>query len=207
MTITHGYATLDEIRAEIGNYTVSDTDDDTKLEICVEAASRQIDGYCGQRFWKDSSAVARYFTAYDGAVDLADGDFGGIADTSGLIVATDDANALTYGTTWATTDYRLQPLNAAADGAPWTELAASPIGVYAFPAYGDAIKITAKWGWPAVPTDVKKACLLVAGDLFKAKDAPFGVAGFGDTGVLRVTSGMGRMAAALLAPYRRPAVG
>ena len=207
MAITNGYATLAEIRSELGNYAVADTTDDAKLEMSVEAASRMIDGWCGQRFWIDGSVATRYFTAYDGVVDLSDGDFGGIATSTGLIVATDDDNALTYGTTWATSDYRLLPLNAAADGEPWTELGASPVGAYLFPTYADAVEITAKFGWPAVPTDVKKACLIQAIDLFKAKDAAFGVAGASDMGVLRVTSGLNRIAKALLAPYRRPSVG
>lgn len=207
MTITHGYATLAQIRSELGNYAVADTSDDTKLEMAVEAASRQIDGWTGQRFWQDSSETARYFTAYDGIVDFSDSDFGGISTTTNLVVATDDYNALTYGTTWATTDYRLLPLNAAADSQPWTQLVASPVGVYSWPYGENAIKITAKWGWATVPMDVTKACLILAIDLFKAKDAAFGVAGFSDQGALRVGAGLNRIAKSLLAPYRRAPVG
>lgn len=206
MAITNGYATLAEIRSELGNYASGDTTDDAKLEIAVEAASRQIDGWCGQRFYIDSDVKTRFFSAYDGVVDLSDGGFGGIATTTGLIVATDD-NTLTYGTTWAASDYRLLPIDADDDGAPWSSLIASPVGVYTLPTYTDAVKITAKFGWPAVPTDVKKACLILAADLFKAKDAAFGVAGFSEMGAVRVTSGLNRLAAGLLARYRRAAVG
>jgi hypothetical protein len=47
------------------------------------------------------------------------------------------------------------------------------------------VQVTAKFGWPAVPDDVTKACLVQAGQLHKAKDTPFGVAGVSDMGVLR----------------------
>ena len=38
-----------------------------------------------------------------------------------------------------------------------------------------AILVTAKWGWAAVPTAVKEACLLLSEEYFKLRDAPFGV--------------------------------
>ena len=58
MAITNGYATLAQIRAELG-YASGSTADDTRLEACVEAASRQIDGWTGQRFWVDGSVATR----------------------------------------------------------------------------------------------------------------------------------------------------
>jgi hypothetical protein len=48
---------------------------------------------------------------------------------------------------------------------------------------------------------VKQACLLLAAEILKLKDAPFGVAGFDGFGVVRV--GQNRRATALLGPYRR----
>jgi hypothetical protein len=37
-----------------------------------------------------------------------------------------------------------------------------------------------------VPSAVKQATLIAATDLFRRKDAPFGVAGFGEFGVVRI---------------------
>ena len=206
MAVTNGYTTLRKLARSVG-IPEGDPLDDELLEDAINAASRQIDGYCGQRFYQDSSVTTRYFTAYGGVVDLTEGGVGGISTSTGLIVATDDTGALTYGTTWATTDYRLLPLHAANDSMPWTELARSPVGNYAFPTDEHAVKITAKFGWAATPDDIERACLIVATDLFKAKDAAFGVAGVGDLGVLRVQGSMNRIAKGLLAPYRLPAVG
>ena len=41
----------------------------------------------------------------------------------------------------------------------------------------DRISITGTWGWPAVPAPVMQGTFLIAAQLFKLKDAPFGVAG------------------------------
>jgi hypothetical protein len=48
------------------------------------------------------------------------------------------------------------------------------------------IQVTGTFGWPAVPLNVKEATLIQAADTFRSKDAPFGVAGFGEFGVVRV---------------------
>lgn len=217
MAIVNGYATLAEIRSELGSYEDDDTGDNTKLEMSVEAASRMIDGWCGQRFWLDGSATARTFTPTNGYEldlinDAVDGDGSGIATTTGLVVKLDTADSGTYGTTLTTgTDYLLRPSNAAvvSPARPYTEIALTGVNyLFSRSSYGrPLVEITAKWGWPAVPTDVKKACLIQAIDLFKSKDAAFGVAGGNDFGALRVNSGLHRIARALLEPYRRASIG
>ena len=50
----------------------------------------------------------------------------------------------------------------------------------------DRIQITGVFGWPSVPLAVKQAALLLAADIFRRKDAPFGIAGFGELGVVRI---------------------
>ena len=61
------------------------------------------------------------------------------------------------------------------------------------------IQVTAKWGWSSVPPEVKYAAALATLDLSKGPDAPFGVAGSNDFGVLRVRENQQVMM--LLAPY------
>ena len=58
MAITNGYATLNEVKQGMG-IPVSDTVDDTMIEIAVEAASRAIDSYTNRNFY--SSGTARAF--------------------------------------------------------------------------------------------------------------------------------------------------
>jgi hypothetical protein len=48
------------------------------------------------------------------------------------------------------------------------------------------VKVTGKFGWQAVPSKVKTACLIQAERLFKRKDAPFGVIGSAEMGQLQV---------------------
>lgn len=217
ISITNGYATLAEIRSELGSYESADTGDDSKLEMSVEAASRMIDGWCGQRFWIDTTATARTFAPSDSygldlVNDAVDGDGTGIATTTGLVIKLDETDSGTYDTTLTSgTDYLLRPTNAAvvSPARPYTQIALTGTNyLFSRSSYGRAlVEITAKWGWPAVPTDVKKACLIQAIDLFKSKDAAFGVAGSSDLGLMRVNSGLHRIARALLEPYRRPAIG
>jgi hypothetical protein len=52
----------------------------------------------------------------------------------------------------------------------------------------DRVQITTTWGWTAVPPGVTQANFILAADLFKFKDAPFGVAGVSDLGVVRISS-------------------
>jgi hypothetical protein len=66
----------------------------------------------------------------------------------------------------------------------------------------DRIQITGVFGWPAVPAAVKQASLISAADLFRMKDAPFGVAGFGEFGAVKITANPKVMA--LLQRYISP---
>lgn len=48
MAITNGYATLAEVKSAL---RITDSVDDTLLEMAVESASRLIDGYAGRFFY------------------------------------------------------------------------------------------------------------------------------------------------------------
>lgn len=197
------YATVDELRDWVG-IPVSDTADDTKLALALAAAEEAINAYCGRSFSLDANPVARtYSPLTDALVDVDP--FGTL---TGLVVETDDNDDGTYETTWTiNTDFRAEPTNAAAQGAPWTRLVAS--GSKVFPTrnrYFPGVRVTAKYGWPAaVPSSVKQATLIQAAFVWKRKDATFGVAGSPEFGnELRVESALDRTAQALLGPYRRP---
>lgn len=64
------------------------------------------------------------------------------------------------------------------------------------------VKITATWGWPQVPNNIEHAALLLAVDLFKMKDAPWGVAGMGELGMVKTQANPEVME--LLTKYREP---
>ena len=101
--------------------------------------------------------------------------------TTGLVIKEDQDRDGVYETTLVLdTDVRLYPWNATGDGVPWTELRAEPI--VSFSPYDRAFEVTGKFGWTAVPTLVKQACLVQTLRLFKRKDAPFGVSGSPELG-------------------------
>lgn len=198
------YATLAELRDYVA-IPASDTADDAELQIALDAAAAQIDSYTGRTFGIDGAVVQRvYVPLSDSAVNVDP-----IATLTGLVVATDDNDDGTFETTWTlTTDYRVEPPNAAATGVPWTRIVAT--GTKRFPTnntgFMPSVAVTAKYGWPsAPPAPIKQANLIQSSRLFKRKDAPFGVAGSVEFGSeIRLLAKLDPDVESLLAPYRRP---
>lgn len=180
MAITNGYCTLAELKARLD---IDDSQSDKVLESIITAVSREIDGYCHRRFWKNSVSEDRYFTA----------EWGNLLRTADIVsvtgVAVDEEEDRTYSTVLTTSDYDLEPYNASLDGFPYRQLRINPSSSYAFSTALKGNKLTGVFGWPAVPSVVNEACLLQSSRLFKRKDAPFGVAGFGALGqVVAITT-------------------
>lgn len=210
MAIVNGYATLDQLKAQM-RITVSDYLDDDRMELSIAAASRQIDAHCGRRFWQDSTVVDRQFYADNSRICMIDD----VSTLTGLVVKVDDDDDGTFETTLTiTTNFILRPLNAAdmVPVHPWDELVlVDSNGAVSFPVHGTGrpgVQVTARFGWPAVPDDVTKACLVQAGLLFKADDASLGAIQFADAGVaLRMQNRLHPVAEALLEPYCKARVG
>lgn len=196
------YATLAELRDWVG-IPAADTADDTKLTLALDAATAAIDAFCDRTFAADGSVTVRYYSPTTGGHLDVDP----ISTLTGLVVATDDNGDGTYETTWTIgTDFRAEPVNAAAAGDPWTRL--TSLGTRWFPQlpYRPSVSVTAKFGWPGgvAPAPVKQAALIQAAFLWGRKDSRFGVAGSPDLGnELRVESALDRTAQALLRQYRR----
>lgn len=129
----------------------------------------------------------------------------GISSTTGLIVKIDaDADGTFETTLTISTDFLVAPLNAADNTPVWPYTEILAVSNYTLPVHTSGrpgVQVTATFGWPAVPDDITQACILLSHDLFKSKDAPFGVAGVNDFGALRVTQN--RTIAMLLDPYRK----
>ena len=180
MAITNGYCTLAEARAQIGITDATDTTDDSMIEAKVEAISRAIDAATGTRFYRNSEDETRYYTATNTIVLECPDDIGSLTT-----VKTDSDGDRTYEHTWAATDYDKTPFNAALDGRPYTTLEVTPAGRYSWPTIARGIELVGKFGYAATtPVAIKAACLLAMQKLFKRKDAPFGVEGSGDLGIM-----------------------
>lgn len=193
MAITNGYATLNELKAVL---KITDTLDDSLLEGAIEAASRLIDGYASRVFYSVGSATRNY--AADDFLTTT------IDDLQSLTTLSSTTRVGQEYTTWESTDYQLEPVNGVSSGIsqPYTSIRA--VGNYVFPVMnGQAlVRVTGVWGWAAVPTPIKQACLLQASRIFKRYDSPLGVAGFGDMGVVRVGSRLDPDVEHLVMPYR-----
>ena len=182
----------------------ADTTDDARLETACDAATQQVQAECGRQFVQDTTATARVFVA-SSALFVEVDDF---MTTSGLIVKTDDDNNGTFETTWASSDYQLEPLNGRFEGQAWPYTQLRAIDARYWPRWrGQAlVQVTARWGWSAIPAPVKQAAEIQALSIFKSADAPLGVAGFGDIGVVRLRQAMHPVAMSLLSNYRRESV-
>ena len=197
MTILNGYCTLNDLKTVL---RINDTVDDAMLEARITEASRVIDQHCDRRFYADAAASARIYIAAAHDLLMVDD----ISTATGLIVKTDSAGDGTYATTLTAAQYQLAPVNGLAKGSPATMI--HPIGV-AFPTTvaPAGVQVTAKWGWPSVPSPVTSACILLSGRLVKRGDSLLGVAGFGDLGAITVRA-IDPDVERMLRPYRNPVV-
>jgi hypothetical protein len=206
MAITNGYATLTQIK----NYmSISDNTDNDLLEDLIESASRSIDRMANRRFYLDATASARLYRAYSDIFVYVDD----IGSTSNLVVALDINGNGTYTKTLTLNqDYILDPLTASSLNRPFTQLTmvsnteSWPI----FPGLTQnglrpGVQVTARWGWPSVPDDINMACLILTADLYKRKDAPGGILGLGDLGVVRM-SPIGRDVTAMVRAYKKEVI-
>lgn len=195
------YCSLAELKTFL---SIPDGSDDTVLTLALEAAARMIDEACGRRFYLDEEPSDRYYTQGAGNVLFVDD----IGDPE-VTVGADDGNDGTYDTALVEgTDFNLRPYQT--DGAggprPYTSLERRVGGNWS-QRWPKSVRVTARWGWPAIPGNVAYANLIQASSLFKRKDAPFGIVGSPDLGV-----GMRRLARldadveALVGPLRRGAV-
>jgi hypothetical protein len=111
-----------------------------------------------------------------------------VCDADGELLLVDDIGSLTgltvetgSGASFsAVTDYETSPDNALADGEPITGLR------LVSGSWGTAtnrVRITAQFGWPAVPADIHQAALIQASRLAKRKGSPEGIIGSAEWGV------------------------
>ena len=171
---------------------VSDVTDDSILSAVITAVSRKIDDHCDRFFYQQTGQVHYYSAEFPDVLVVDD-----LLTVSEI--ACDVSGNRTYAQIWDTSDYDLEPYNAAQESQPrpYTKIHRAPFGKYIFPiafrggglykvGIRKGVRITGNWGWPSVPAVVTEACFLQCERLFKRKDAPFGVMGAGGMGQLQV---------------------
>jgi len=188
VALGQNYCTVEELKSRLG---ITDTADDFELGLAAAGASRAIDEITGRYFWRGTD-TRTYIPESISRQSLDD-----LVSVTSLKVDRDGDGV--FEETWTQgTDYALEvapgKYNAAAKGEQWPYTAAQVItGGKLFPftwmwSHLDRIQVTGVFGWPAVPLNVKNAAIIAGAQIFRIKDAPFGVAGFGEFGVVRVQS-------------------
>ncbi len=204
MAIVNGYVTLADLKATM---SINDTTDDTVMEDAIEAASRQIDAYCGRgrKFWQDAGVVARkYYPTQSRRVIVDD-----ISTLTGLLVAVDTSDDGTFDVSLTiNTDFIVEPVNAAAEYPvqPWTSilLINGTLTQFLQLASGrPSVEVTAKYGWSAIPSGIARACLVQSRNIFKSQDATFGAFQLSIDGQIRSVPQMDPVARAQLEPFVR----
>jgi len=199
MTISNGYATLADVKAA---FRIIDDVDDTLLELSIESASREIDGWCERVFYNAGTATRVYVPTDSFLVETEDL----ISVTTLKTSSTGD----TFDTTWsAPGDYQLEPLNGISGGLTVPRNRIRAIGSYVFPlwdprninAHEATVQVIGVFGFEAIPTAVKQACIILSQRGFKRYDTPLGIT-YDELGAMRV----GRVdpdVEKLLSPYKK----
>jgi hypothetical protein len=186
--LNQNYCSVEELKSRLG---ITDTSDDFEVSLAVAGASRSIDEICGRYFWRGTD-TRTYVPETWFRQNLDD-----LVSVTTFKVDRDGDGV--FEETWTQgTDYALEVAparyNTTAKGETWPYTAAQVItGGRLLPfvwlwSHLDRVQVVGTFGWPAVPIAVKNATLIAAADLFRLKDAPFGVAGFGEFGAVKITA-------------------
>jgi hypothetical protein len=184
MAITNGYCSLADVKAAA---RITDSIDDTLLELSIESASREIDSYTERVFYSTGGTpVARVYIPQD--IYLVETD----DIVSVTTVKSDSAGDGTFDITWASTDFQLEPLNGRAGGIDTPATRIRAIGDYLWPVYEPrnvnsnqaSVQVTGVFGFATVPTAVRQATILSALRQYKRYESPTGVLGFSDIGAV-----------------------
>lgn len=145
---------------------IDDSADDYWLGLGVSAASRAVDRATRRQFGRlEVAAPRRYRLRWSYLACWPVADIDDLMSTDQLTV---DGVPVTVP--------ELYPLNAAADGVPWTQLAVATGTV------GQVVTVSERWGWLAIPDVIEQATAIQAGRFAKRRDALFGIAGSPDAG-------------------------
>lgn len=196
MALGDPYATADELADRIG-LTSPTSAETTRLEGAVGTASQEVETFCNRTFNSSGTESQRKFYASSPRAVLTD-DFHTEPSDVRVVDLFDRTSTVT--TVLVASDWESTPANPQFGRPQWCLKNTSDL-VWPVGQQCGHILVTATWGWATVPTAIKEATLLLAEDYFKMKDAPFGVANWGEFGPVRVI--VNKRATVLLTQYRR----
>lgn len=200
------YCTTEAVKALLGQ-DANDTENEARIEAAITAASRQIDDHCGKgrKFFQDAAVVNRSYWPIDRDHLFVDD----ISTTVGLVVKVDDDDDGTFETTLTiSSDFIVEPVNAAAETPvrPYTRirlLDGTLTGWQRLSSGRPYVQVTAKFGWPAIPDAIERACALQAINIYKSSDMFDAAIQLASVGAGLSMPTMNRQAVYLLAGYIR----
>lgn len=190
--------------AELKNFVrIGDADDDVQVALAVTAASRAVDRATNRQFGQSAAPEDRFYTAvWDRKLCRWTIRIDDLMTVTGLTVHYDGDDSGDYAD--MIDEYQLRPVNAAADGRPWTEIVVRPASTTIPGGTEGGVEVHGTFGWSAVPTTIKQATLLQASRFLSRRDSPFGVAGSPDNGSeLRLLPKLDPDVALTVRPYYR----
>lgn len=172
------YCTPEQLKSGSG---VTDNNDDREILDACRSVSRWIDGHCNRVFARRSLT---WLVEPCGYYSIKTPDL-----VSVTTLKTDNDADGTFEVTWTTSDYELQPVNAALEVEPQPYTSIAAVGSYLFPIRTSRqgrpprAQIVGVFGWPSIPSGVRTAAGLLATDYLQAIGMKFGVMSFGDYAV------------------------
>lgn len=189
------YVSLSLLKSSLG---ITDTARDDLLDLARAAASEAVNRHTGRKFYR-TAETTRTLTPR-----VARGSFGSVLLTPDIAtLATLSTGSGASYAAWTAGTY--EPVYFEDDDSATTIVGFRSVGS-AWPTGSGRVRITAQWGWAAVPPAVEQATLILASRLFKRKDSPEGVAGSAEWGGIRLTRSDPDVAR-LLARYTLAAIG
>lgn len=174
---------------------------DDNIQDAINASSGEIEKHCNRQFNRADTATARVYVPGD-CYSVTVDDFW---STDGLVVEVDTYGDGSFSTVVPASDYELYPMNGVVDGQtgwPYYEINFVNLELPIHHRRKGVVRVTAKWGWSAVPEAVRQATVIIAAETYQLKDAPFGTAGMDQFGnIYHVRDN--RIAAGKLARYCR----
>lgn len=177
------YVQLADLKAHL-TIPLATTTDDAILAVCITAASRAVDQATDRRFGQSAAVTDRLFTWHGECVDgqpllvLDD-----VSTSTGVVVRGDTLGDYSYSDTFTVgTDVDLYPFDAAEYSLPWTGIVLRRNTTALFTKQARGMKVTARWGWAAIPSVVEIATLIQAARYFMRRDSWAGIAGSPELG-------------------------
>lgn len=209
------YTGLEELKSRInrlptGNNAASYHVDDYELQLAIQTVAGWINSYCGRHFYQITES--RTFAPTDGIWEIGIDDLVSTPSVAANVAVTLDYDGDgNYDVAWTQgVEYQLKlariggtedayNINAAGVPRPYRAIQvltgvpgqASPVGGGWFPwlwpfTYLNRVKVTGTWGWNTVPPAVQQASLMLCVDMFRTKDAFWGIGGSADTGLIKI---------------------